>query len=79
MLTPLTYTPTSESEATILPCLPDHLRRQVLAEQARLLEHGRSIENNQAERPVKSHYHGDNQRNLFRLRSARRPRHAPFE
>ena len=44
MLTPLTYTPTSEAEATILPCLPDHLRRQLLAEQARLLEMARSTE-----------------------------------
>ena len=44
MLTPLTYTPTSGAEAAILPCLPDHLRRQVLAEQARLLEMARSIE-----------------------------------
>jgi len=44
MLTHLTYTPTSEAEAAILPCLPDHLRRQVLAEQARLLEMARSIE-----------------------------------
>ena len=40
-----TYTP-PEAEATtaILPLLPDHLRRQVLAEQARLLEMARSIE-----------------------------------
>ena len=37
--------------ATILPCLPEHLRRQLLAEQARLLEMARSIENNQGERP----------------------------
>jgi hypothetical protein len=44
MLADLTYTPTSEAEAAILPCLPDHLRRQVLAEQARLLEMARSIE-----------------------------------
>ena len=51
MLADLTYTPTSGAEAVILPCLPDHLRRQVLAEQARLLEMARSIENNQGERP----------------------------
>ena len=46
MLTHLTYTPPPEAEATtaILPLLPDHLRRQVLAEQARLLEMARSIE-----------------------------------
>ena len=44
MLTPLTYTPTSEAKATILPCLPDHLRRQLLAEQARLSDMARSIE-----------------------------------
>ena len=36
---------------TILPCLPDHLRRQLLAEQARLLELARSTENNQGEPP----------------------------
>ena len=44
MLTHLTYTPTSEAEATILPCLPEHLRRQVLGEQARLSDMARSIE-----------------------------------
>ena len=43
--------PPNVSMTTILPCLPDHLRRQVLAEQARLLEMARSIENNQGERP----------------------------
>ena len=53
MLTHLTHTPPPEAEATtaILPLLPDHLRRQLLAEQARLLEMARSIENNQGERP----------------------------
>jgi len=55
MLTRKTYTPDPDPEAeattAILPCLPDHLRRQVLAEQARLLEMARSIENNQGERP----------------------------
>ena len=51
MLTHLTYTPTSEAEAAILPCLPDHLRRQVLAQQARLLEMARSVENHQGEPP----------------------------
>ena len=43
MLNRQTYTP-PEAEAAILPCLPDHLRRQLLAEQARLLEMARSIE-----------------------------------
>jgi hypothetical protein len=33
-----------EAEAAILPCLPDHLRRQVLVVRARLLEIGGSIE-----------------------------------
>jgi hypothetical protein len=53
MLADLTYTPNPEAEATtaILPCLPDHLRRQLLAEQARLLEMARSVENSQGERP----------------------------
>ena len=51
MLNRQTYTPPPEAEAVILPLLPDHLRRQLLAEQARLLEMARSIENNQGERP----------------------------
>ena len=53
MLTYLTYTPDLEAKATtaILPCLPAHLRRQVLAEQARLLETARSVENSQGEQP----------------------------
>lgn len=58
MLADLTYTPPPESEAAILPCLPDHLRRQLLAEQARLLEMARSIEKASAGDPVKSHYRG---------------------
>jgi len=71
MLTRKTYTPALEAEAPpILPCLPDHLRRQLLAEQARLLEMARSIETAKASDFVRSHYHSDNQRNLFRLRSA---------
>jgi hypothetical protein len=44
MLNRQTYTPPPEAEAVILPLLPDHLRRQLLAEQARLLEMARSIE-----------------------------------
>jgi len=45
MLTEKTYTPAIKAEATtaILPLLPDHLRRQVLAERARLLDMARSI------------------------------------
>jgi hypothetical protein len=72
MLNGQTYTPNPEAEATtaILPLLPAHLRRQVLAEQARLLEMARSIEKAKASDLVRSHYHSDNQRNLFRLRSA---------
>jgi len=72
MLTEKTNTPDLEAEATtaILPLLPDHLRRQLLAEQARLLEMARSIETAKASDFVRSHYHSDNQRNLFRLRSA---------
>ena len=60
MLISQTYTP-PEAEATtaILPLLPDHLRDQALRLLAQLSEHGRSIENNQGERPVKSHYHGE--------------------
>jgi hypothetical protein len=53
MLNGQTNAPNPEAEATtaILPLLPAHLRRQVLAEQARLLEMARSVENNQGERP----------------------------
>ena len=51
MLNRQTYTqPEGEASTAILPLLPDHLRRQVLAEQARLLEMARSIENNQGRR-----------------------------
>ena len=42
--------PPRTAMTTILPCLPDHLRRQLLAEQARLLEMARSVESNQGER-----------------------------
>ena len=34
--------PARAAMTTILPCLPDHLRRQLLGEQARLLEMARS-------------------------------------
>jgi len=45
------HPPRASMTTTILPLLPDHLRRQLLAEQARLLEMARSVENNQGERP----------------------------
>ena len=59
MLNRQTYTPDLNAEAAILPLLPDHLRDQALRLLAQLSEHGRSIENHQGERPVKSHYHGE--------------------
>ena len=44
MLNCQTYTPPEgEASTAILPLLPDHLRRQLLAELARLLEMARSI------------------------------------
>ena len=50
MLNRQTYTqPEGEASTAILPLLPDHLRRQVLAEQARLLEMARSIETTRAD------------------------------
>lgn len=52
MLTGQTYTPPEAKTTTaILPCLPDHLRRQLLVERARLLEMARSIEKAKARRP----------------------------
>ena len=59
MLIGKAYTPPPQAKAAILPCLPAHLRRQLLAEQARLLEMARSIEKAKASNPVKSHYHGE--------------------
>ena len=42
-----------------LPLFPPAIRDQALRLLAQLSEHGRSIENHQGERPVKSHYHGE--------------------
>ena len=42
-----------------LPLFPPAIRAQALRLLAQLLDHGCSIENNQGERPVKSHYHGE--------------------
>ena len=42
-----------------LPLFPPAIRDQALRLLAQLLEHGCYTENNQGERPVKSHYHGE--------------------